>query len=46
MQAGDIPVTAADIDVTRKELNWEPKTKITEGLKLFAEWFLKYNDTV
>ena len=46
MQAGDIPVTAADIDVTRKELGWQPKTSIDEGLKLFADWFLKYNDAV
>ena len=46
MQAGDVPVTMADIDVTRKELGWEPKTTISEGLKLFADWFLKYNDII
>jgi UDP-glucuronate 4-epimerase len=40
MQAGDVTVTMADIDDTRNDLGWEPKTSITEGLQLFAEWFL------
>jgi len=46
MQAGDVPATMADIDVTRTELGWEPKISITDGLPLFADWFIKYNDTV
>jgi UDP-glucuronate 4-epimerase len=43
MQAGDVPVTMADIDETREELHWEPKTPITEGLRLFAQWFFDWN---
>jgi len=49
MQAGDVPVTMADIDSTKMDLGWEPKTPIAEGLKLFADWFLSYekkNDAV
>ena len=46
MQPGDVPVTMADIDVTRKELGWEPKTSIDTGLNLFAKWFLSYHDTI
>ena len=46
MQAGDVPVTMADIDVTRKELGWEPKTSIDDGLNLFAKWFLSYYDAI
>ena len=49
MQPGDVLVTMADIDVTRNELGWEPKTSIDEGLKLFADWFLSYernNDVI
>jgi len=46
MQAGDVPVTMADIEATRRDLGWEPKTKIIEGLKLFADWYLKYNDII
>jgi len=49
MQAGDVPVTMADIDETRRDFGWEPKTPIAEGLKLFADWFIKneeINDAV
>ena len=43
MQAGDVPVTMADISLSQSELNWEPKTSIIDGLKKFCEWFLEYN---
>jgi len=46
MQAGDVPVTMADIDLTKAELGWEPVTSITDGLKLFARWFLEYHDII
>jgi len=46
MQAGDVPVTMADIDSTKRDLDWEPKTSIDKGLKLFADWFKDYNDAV
>lgn len=42
MQAGDVPVTAADIELTKKELGWQPKTNIKEGLEKFTKWFLEY----
>jgi len=42
MQTGDVPATIADIDITRRDLRWEPKTSMTEGLKLFTDWFLRY----
>ena len=40
IQPGDVPETMADIELTQKALGWEPKTRIDEGLKLFADWFL------
>jgi len=43
MQPGDVPATMADIDSTRGDLGWAPKTSIDAGLKLFAKWFLEYN---
>jgi UDP-glucuronate 4-epimerase len=46
MQAGDVPVTMADIEITKTELGWQPKTSIQEGLKLFARWFLEFNNTI
>jgi UDP-glucuronate 4-epimerase len=44
MQAGDVPVTMADIEPSKIDLGWEPKISINDGLKLFAQWFLEYND--
>jgi UDP-glucuronate 4-epimerase len=42
MQAGDLPVTAADIDDVSRDLHWAPKHSVEEGLKLFVEWFYDY----
>ncbi|MCL2880498.1 MAG: NAD-dependent epimerase/dehydratase family protein [Treponema sp.] len=42
MQAGDVPVTYADIDFTRRELYWEPKTSIDDGIRQFIQWFKLY----
>jgi len=46
MQPGDVPVTMADIDLTTKDLGWHPKTSILQGLKLFANWFLEFNNKI
>ena len=45
MQAGDVESTWADIEKTKKDLGWSPKTKLSEGLGKFAEWFLKWKQT-
>jgi len=39
MQPGDVPVTMADIEFTKQELSWQPKTSIEEGLKKFVVWY-------
>ncbi len=39
MQPGDVPQTFADITKARKLLNYNPQTKIDEGIKKFVEWF-------
>ncbi len=44
MQTGDVPVTMADIEITKAELGWQPKTLILDGLKLFTDWFSEYNN--
>ncbi len=41
MQAGDVPQTFADITKARKLLNYNPQTKIEEGIEKFVEWFVK-----
>jgi UDP-glucuronate 4-epimerase len=39
LQEGDVPLTHADISLARRELDYEPKTDITEGLGRFVDWF-------
>jgi UDP-glucuronate 4-epimerase len=39
-QPGDMPLTCADISKARKRLNYNPKTKFSDGLPRFVDWFL------
>lgn len=39
MQPGDVPQTFADIYKARELLNYNPTTKINEGIEKFVEWF-------
>lgn len=39
MPLGDVPITYANIDKAKRELNYEPKTKINEGIKKLVEYF-------
>lgn len=39
MQPGDVPVTFADISKARKLLNYNPHTKIEDGIPKFTSWF-------
>ncbi|CAN5829532.1 GDP-mannose 4,6-dehydratase [soil metagenome] len=41
MQPGDVPQTFADITKARELLNYNPQTKIDEGIKKFVAWFVK-----
>lgn len=38
-QPGDMPRTHANISKAQRLLNYQPTTKIEEGIKKFAEWF-------
>jgi UDP-glucuronate 4-epimerase len=38
-QAGDVPLTYADITKSRQHLGYAPKVKIEQGIPLFVEWF-------
>jgi UDP-glucuronate 4-epimerase len=38
MQPGDVAQTFADISKARKLLDYNPQTKIEEGIKCFADW--------
>ncbi|HEY0429538.1 MAG TPA: GDP-mannose 4,6-dehydratase [Pyrinomonadaceae bacterium] len=39
MQPGDVPQTFADISKARRLLDYNPQTKIEEGIGKFADWF-------
>lgn len=40
-QQGDVPVTCADITKAKKLLNYDPKTKLENGLIEFVKWVTK-----
>jgi UDP-glucuronate 4-epimerase len=40
-QQGDVPVTCADISKAQHLLNYDPKTKLEDGLHQFVNWALK-----
>lgn len=39
MQPGDVPVTFADITKARNLLDYQPQTKIKDGIPKFTDWF-------
>ena len=42
MQPGDVYATYADIGASAHDLNFSPKTSLSEGLEMFTKWYLKY----
>lgn len=42
MQAGDVPVTFADVSKARKKLGYNPSTQISAGIPEFVKWYKKY----
>ena len=42
MQAGDVKQTFADIDSSRRDLDYDPQTSLIEGIKKFVEWYRDY----
>ena len=40
VQPGDVPITCADVTLAKRDLGYEPKVPIEEGLRRFATWFL------
>jgi UDP-glucuronate 4-epimerase len=45
-QAGDVPVTFADISKAERLLNYHPSTPLDDGLKEFYSWFLEHKNTL
>ncbi|MCC7299724.1 MAG: NAD-dependent epimerase [Verrucomicrobia bacterium] len=42
MQAGDVPITFADISKARKKLGYQPTTSMAEGLGRFVAWYKEF----
>ena len=42
MQPGDVSETAADIQSSREQLGFNPKTPIEEGIRKFTRWYREY----
>jgi UDP-glucuronate 4-epimerase len=43
MQPGDVPESFADIETARRDLGFEPKTTIEDGLGRFVAWYKHYH---
>lgn len=41
IQPGDVPVTFADITKAKELLNYQPQTKIEDGIPKFTDWFIR-----
>ena len=42
MQQGDVEETFADSQALEKWIQYKPKTKLKEGIKIFSEWYKNY----
>jgi UDP-glucuronate 4-epimerase len=45
MQQGDVARTYADIEASRRDLGFDPKTPISEGIPRFVKWYQDYYRT-
>lgn len=45
MQQGDVPVTYADTTSLEQDFAFKPGTSLRDGLRNFAEWYVKFYDT-
>jgi UDP-glucuronate 4-epimerase len=43
MQPGDVERTYADIEASRRDLGFEPRVPISEGIPKFVEWYKTYH---
>lgn len=43
MQKGDVKETFADIEASQRDLGFEPKTSIKEGIPRFIQWYRDYH---
>ena len=44
IQPGDVAETSADIEKSKKMLDFEPKTTLRDGIRKFVDWYRNYYD--
>ena len=44
MQPGDVKETYADIEASRRDFGFAPKTSIDDGVADFVAWYREYHD--
>lgn len=42
MQAGDVPITYADVSALEEDFGFKPRTSLREGLRKFAVWYKSF----
>ncbi len=42
IQPGDVPETYADIEKSREQLDYYPRTNMNQGIKNFIDWYMDY----
>jgi len=43
LQPGDVPESFADIEASRRDLGFDPRTTMEVGLARFVEWYRQYH---
>jgi UDP-glucuronate 4-epimerase len=43
MQDGDVVATYADVEELKRDVGFEPKTPLADGIARWAEWYRKYH---
>ena len=44
LQDGDVAETSADITESQKDLGFDPKVPVEQGIKNFIAWYKQYNN--
>ncbi len=42
MQAGDVPITYADVSALERDFGFKPSTTLRQGLRSFAKWYKEF----
>ena len=42
MQPGDVPATRADVSDLARDVGYQPRTTVEEGVARFVEWYRGY----